>query len=63
MPGGDGRGGLFSLSQATMATGGEKENAIKIAKQARKIFGKTPKTSKKEIEEINAWLKERQADL
>ena len=39
-----------------MATGGDKERAIKLAKQAREIFGKTPKAFKKELEEVNTWL-------
>ena len=49
--------GLFGLFRALVATGGEKERAIKLAQQAREIFGKTPKRFKKEIEEVDAWLK------
>ena len=48
--------GLFSLARALMATIGDRQNAIKLAKQAREIFGKTPNAFKKELEEVNTWL-------
>ena len=49
--------GLFGLAQALVATGGDKARAIKLAKQAQKVFGKTPKAFMKELEEVDEWLK------
>ena len=48
--------GLFALARAIVATSGDKERAIKLAKQARVLLDKTPKKYKKESEELNAWL-------
>ncbi len=48
--------GLFGLARSLLTTGVDKERAIKLAKQAREIFGKTPKAFKKELEEVNTWL-------
>lgn len=50
--------GLFGLAQALVATGGDKKRAIKLAKQAREIFGKTTEVLEKELKEVNNWLKE-----
>lgn len=48
--------GLFRLAQALMATSGDKERAVKLAKQAREIFEKTPEAFKSELKEVKAWL-------
>lgn len=40
-----------------MATGGDIRRAIKLTKQAREVFEKSPKASEKELEEVGAWLK------
>ena len=48
---------LFGLARALVSTGGDNERAVKLVKQARAIFGKTPMVSKKEIEELDVWLK------
>ena len=47
---------LFGLARALVAIGVDKQRAIKLAKQAREIFGKTPKAFKKELKEVNTWL-------
>ena len=47
---------LFALVRALVATGGDKQRAIKLAKQAQELFGKTPKAFKKELEEVSDWL-------
>ena len=49
--------GLFGLARALLTTGGEKERALKLAKQAREIMRKTPKAFKKKLEEVDGWLK------
>ena len=49
--------GLFALARALVATNRNKDRAIKLAKQAREVFIKNPKAFKKEIEEVNTWLK------
>lgn len=54
--------GLFGLAQSLVSTGGDKERAIKLANRAREIYGKTPKRFKKELEEVNAWLKKHDHD-
>ena len=48
--------GLFGLAQALFSTNGDGNRAIKLAKQAREIFEKTPKRFKKELAELTAWL-------
>ena len=48
--------GLFGLARALVATGGDNPRAIKLAKQAREIFSRTPKRFEKELEEVNTWL-------
>ena len=48
--------GLFVLAQALVNTNGDKLRAIRLTQQALKIFEKIPKASRKEREEIDAWL-------
>ena len=47
---------LFGFARAIVATGGDNHQAIKLAKQAREIFEKTPNAFKQELEEVNTWL-------
>lgn len=49
--------GLFDLARALIATGGNTQRATKLTKQARQIFNETPKKFKRELEEVDAWLK------
>ena len=53
--------GLFALARALVATDGDNERAIRLATEARGVFGKAPYLNK-ELEEVNAWLKERGAE-
>jgi tetratricopeptide (TPR) repeat protein len=53
--------GLFGLARALVATDGDNERAIRLAAEARGVFGKTPYL-KNELEEVSAWLKERGAE-
>ena len=57
MPGAHGQG-LFGLARALVATGGDKKRAIELAKQSRELFANTPQPFKKELEEVNTWLKD-----
>ena len=50
------------LRRLWIAKNEKKERAIKLAKQARDIFKKTPKAFKKELEEVNAWLEKHDKD-
>ena len=50
--------GLLGLARALVATNGDKDRAIKLAKQAREMFGKAPYL-KKNLEEVKVWLQER----
>ena len=47
---------LFELARALVATKRNKARAISLAKQAREEFGKVAYL-KKDLEEVNAWLK------
>ena len=47
---------LFHLAQALNSAGGDKAQAIKLAKQALGIFKMNPKRFTKELNEVNVWL-------
>jgi tetratricopeptide (TPR) repeat protein len=53
--------GLFALARALVATGGDNERAVRLATEARGVFGEASYL-KKELEEVDAWLKERGAE-
>ena len=50
--------GLFSLARALLATKGDQQRAVELARQALVLFGKTPKAFKRELEEVDTWLNE-----
>ena len=47
---------LFALARALVATGGDRARAVRLARQARIALGEIT-YFKKEIREVNAWLK------
>jgi hypothetical protein len=47
--------GLFGLARALVATNGDNERAIRLATEARGVFGKALYL-KKDLEEVGAWL-------
>ena len=47
---------LYNLGRTIVATKGDLDRAIALAKQSRKIFGGTPNRFKKELNEVDAWL-------
>lgn len=49
---------LFGLARSLAATKGGKGRAINLEKQAREIFGETPKAFDKELKEVDTWLQE-----
>ena len=55
-PGPHGRG-LYSLARALVATNKDTKRATMLAKQARMVFGKIPKVFKRELKEVDSWLK------
>ena len=50
------------LARALVATNGGKNRALKLAKQARVVYGKNPTRFRKELEELDAWLKKHDED-
>ena len=47
----------YYLARALVAISGDKQRAINLSKQARSILGKTPKKFKKELEEVDVWMR------
>ena len=48
---------LFNLARSLVATDGDKDRAIKLAKKAQTIFEKTPKAFGNELVDVDVWLK------
>ena len=48
---------LFGLARALVTTGQDKKRALKLAKEAWVLFGNAPKKFKKQIEQVDAWMK------
>ena len=48
---------IYNFARTLVSTGGNKKRAIKMVRKARTMFEKTAKKFKKELEEVDAWLK------
>ena len=53
---------LFALAQALVFTGKNLQRATKLAKRAQAVLSKTPTGFKRELAEVDAWLKQHNKD-
>ena len=48
--------GLIALARALVETKGDKQRAIKLARQSEEIFAKSPKRFDNELKKVKSWL-------